>query len=328
VTVLRWGILGAGSIAATVGADIAATPGSTIVAVAARDGDRAAAFAAERGIARSYGSYAQLVADPDVDVVYIATTHGQHHEHALLAIEAGKAVLLEKPITLNARQGREVVAAARQRGQFLMEAMWMRFNPVVRRAQDIVAAGRIGRVQGIRADFSFRLPFDPDSRLYDLSVGGGVLLDLGVYPATFAYLFLGRPDSVSTTGLLSPTGSDATAAMQWGYRDGRFAQIVCSVEYQSPFAAVISGSEGSITIGGTSLAVPEALTVTTAEGSETLTIARVGNGYGYEVAEVQRCIAAGELESPMVPLDETLDILGLLDTARAQLGVRYEYAGE
>jgi predicted dehydrogenase len=325
---LRWGILGAGGIAATVGADIAASPNSAIVAVGARDAGRAAAFAADLGIPRSYGSYAELVADPEVDVVYVATTHGQHYEHALLAIEAGKAVLLEKPITINARQGREVVAAARARKQFLMEAMWMRLNPIVRRALDIVASGRIGTVQSVRADFSFVEPFDPNHRLYDLAAGGGATLDAGVYPATFAWLFLGQPETVQATGALSPAGSDSSVAMQWGYPDGRFAQIASTFLAESPLMGIVSGSAGSISVSGTMLPNPEQLTVTTAEGDEVIDISSTGNGYGYEVAEVERCLAAGELESPLIPLDETLGILEILDEARAQIGLRYDYAGE
>ena len=192
---VRWGILGAGGIAATVGADIAASPDSEIVAVGARDADRAAAFAQRLRIPTSYGSYAELVADPHVDVVYVATTHGQHHEHALLALRAGKPVLVEKAFTLNARQAREVIAEAQARELFCMEAMWMRFNPLIRRAKQLAADGAIGDLVCVRADLLAYFPFDPAHRLYDLAAGGGALLDLGVYPVHFAWLFLGRPDT-------------------------------------------------------------------------------------------------------------------------------------
>ena len=320
---IRWGILGAGGIAATVGRDIAASPGSVLHAVGARDAGRAKAFAERHGMRRSYGSYADLVADPDVDVVYVATTHGQHHEHALLALRAGKPVLVEKAFTLNARQAREVVDAARSAGLFCMEAMWMRFNPLVRQAQEIVADGRLGRLVNLRADFSRRFEFSPTHRLFDLGAGGGALLDLGVYPVTFAWLFLGRPQRIAVSGALSETGSDATVAMQFSYPDGQFAQLCTSAVSPSPVGAVVCGTDGWLQLEPT-VHRPTRLTVSTAEGPQVVEEDVVGNGYGAQVAEVERCLRAGETESPMVPLDETVAIMELLDDVRAEVGVRYE----
>ena len=319
---LRWGILGAGGIAATMGADIAATAGNEIVAVGARDPGRAAAFATRLGIPRSYGSYADLLADDDVDVVYIATTHGQHHEHALLALEAGKPILVEKSFTLTARQARDVVSTARRKGLFCMEAMWMRLNPLIRKAQEIAASGRIGGLISVHADLSRYFTFDPAHRLYDLALGGGALLDLGVYPATFAWLFLGRPDTVRATGSLSPTGSDATVALQWGYRDGRFAQVSASALGPNPLTGVVAGTKGWISIGKR---VHRAPFITVFDGTDEEVLSQTIEGHGFrpEIAEVARCLRAGELESPFVPLDETVAILEVLDEARAQLGVRY-----
>src|SRR5215831_21385605 len=178
---VRWGILGAGGIAGTVGAEIAATPGNEVAAVGSRDADRAAALAGRLAAPRCYGSYAELAADPDVDVVYVATTHGQHHEHALLALRAGKPVLVEKAFTLNAREARDVIAEARARRLFCMEAMWMRLNPLIRTAQEVATSGRIGDLVSVRSDLSTRFEFDPKHRLFDLEVGGGALLDIGVY---------------------------------------------------------------------------------------------------------------------------------------------------
>jgi predicted dehydrogenase len=324
---IRWGILGAGGIAATVGDDIAATPGNVLHAVAARDASRAAAFAAAHGVARSYGSYAELVADSDVDVVYIATTHAQHRDHALLALRAGKPVLVEKAFTLNATQAREVVAEARARQLFCMEAMWMRVNPLILRAVEIVAAGTIGDPVGVRADLSKRFDFDPKARLFDLDVGGGALLDLGVYPATFGWLFFGRPDTQTVTGSLSPTGTDATAALQWGYQDGRVAQIYCSAVGYSPYAGLITGTGGWLRLE-TRIHHPSAITVHSSDGDQVIDAPPVaGNGYRDQVAEVARCLRAGELESPLVPLDDTVGVLEVLDDARRQLGVRYPADG-
>jgi predicted dehydrogenase len=323
---IRWGILGAGGIAATVSSDIAASPDSVLQAVGARDAARAAAFAAAHGVARSYGSYAELVADPDVDVVYVATTHAQHHEHALLALGAGKPVLVEKAFTLNARQAREVVRAARTAGLFCMEAMWMRFNPLVRRAQQIATSGRIGSIVSVRADFSRRFPYSPQHRLFDLAAGGGALLDLGIYPVTLAWLFLGHPGGVAVSGKLAETGSDATVAMQWVYPDGAFAQLCTSAVSPSPFGAIVCGTEGWLQFEP-EMHRPTRLIVNTPDGDEVLDEPIVGNGYGFQIAEVQRCLRAGETESPLVPLDETVAILELLDEVRAELGVHYPADG-
>ena len=320
--VIRWGVLGAGGIAGVVGADIAATPGNEVVAVGARALDRAAGLAEQLGAPRSYGTYDELVADPDLDVVYIATTHGQHHEHALLTLRAGHPALVEKAFTLNAREGREVIAEARARQLFCMEAMWMRFNPLVRAAADAVASGRIGELISVRSDLSTRFEFDPAHRLFDLAAGGGALLDMGIYPTTFAWLFLGRPDDVRATGSLSPTGSDTTVAMQWSYNGGRFAHVACTTLGANPLFGLVAGSDGWISIDG-HLARPKSITIHDASGDEVLTDQLAGNGYQPQALEVERCLRAGELESPIVPLDETVAILEVLDEARAQLGVRY-----
>jgi len=320
---IRWGILGAGVIADLVGADIASSPGSEIVAVAARDASRAEAFAAARGIPRSYGSYAELVADPDVDVVYIATTHAQHHEHALLALRAGKPVLVEKAFTLNARQAREVVAEARARNLFCMEAMWTRLNPLLRQAVALTEGGAIGDVLAVRADLSKLFPYDPTHRLYDLAAGGGALLDLGVYPATVVWMFLGRPDEVQALGTLAPTGADVTVSQQWRYDRGPIAQLFCTAAGPSPFGGLINGSDGWISIEQR-LHRPDQIVVH--RGSDTEVIKEdpiPGNGYLLEVQEVERCLRERRTESENIPLDDTIAILEVLDEVRRQLGVRY-----
>ncbi|MDQ1628281.1 MAG: hypothetical protein QOI54_2025 [Actinomycetota bacterium] len=263
------------------------------------------------------------MADPDVDVVYVATTHGQHHEHALLALRAGQPVLVEKAFTLNATQAREVVAEARARRLFCMEAMWVRFHPLIRQVSALLADGVIGEVIGVRADLSKRFAFDASHRLFDLAAGGGALLDLGVYPAAAVWTWLGRPDTVQATGSLSPTGSDLSVGLQWGYTDGRFAQLYTSAAGDSPFAALVTGTRGWISLEPR-LHRGQRLVVHTADGEEQHAAPPVeGNGYRAEIEEVGRCLRAGELESPVVPLDDTVGILDVLDEARRQLGVRY-----
>ncbi|MCW2522168.1 MAG: gfo/Idh/MocA family oxidoreductase [Frankiales bacterium] len=326
---IRWGLLGAGGIARNVSEDISRTEGNVVGAVAARDGERAAEFAAQFPGATSYGSYAELVADPEVDVVYVATTHPSHHEQALMAIAAGKPVLVEKPVCLNARQTHEVLAAARHADVFAMEAMWMRTNPLIRQAEQLVADGAIGDLLGLRAEFGLGLPFDPSHRLYDMSNGGGSLLDLGIYVVTFGYLFLGRPDQVRTTGTLSPTGSEDRVAMQWDYANGTGARLWCSASVSAPNQAVLLGSNGWIATEG-AFHRPSGLVISQGDPSRgggrqhvPDPIAGRGHGYGPEIAEVARCLRAGLIESPLVPHADTIAVMALLDEARADLGVKY-----
>lgn len=321
---IRWGILGAGGIASKVAADIARTEGNILAAVGARSAERASDFASRFAIPRSYGNYQHLVDDPELDVIYVATTHPSHHDQALMAVRAGKAVLIEKPVCLNAAQATAVFDAARAADVFAMEAMWMRTNPLIGTAQRLIADGAIGNVVAVRAELGLGRPFDPAHRLYDMANGGGALLDLGIYPVTFGWLFLGRPDTVSTMGSLAPTGSDASVAMQWGYSDGRDAQLSCSAPHAMPNRGLILGTRGWIQTQGRFYR-PTGLTVLS-DGEQTELPDPIGPesaGYGPEVAEVARCLRAGLAESPVIPHTDTIAILGLLDDARAELGVRY-----
>jgi predicted dehydrogenase len=317
---IRWGFLGAGGIAASMAADLH-HGNNMLYAVAARDGDRAAAFAARFGASHSHGSYRAVIEDPDVDIIYVATTHPFHREQALMAIDAGKPVLIEKPLTLNAVHAREVLTAARDKGVFAMEAVWMRANPLIRTARTMVADGLIGDVVAVHADFSIKVDFDPKHRLYDLANGGGALLDLGVYPMNFALLFLGRPDTQQVLGTLSPTGSDASVAMQWGYASGATAQLRCATTAWTPGRATIAGTTGSISVEPW-FVKPGRLVVTTNEGGESR-VEGDETAYGPQIEEVERCLREGLLESPLAPHADTIAILELLDQARADLGVRY-----
>jgi predicted dehydrogenase len=317
---VRWGILGAGGIASSLAADITRTDGHAVTAVAARDGGRAAEFAQRYDAPRSYGSYDDLVADDEVDVVYVATTHPFHHEQALAAIGAGKPVLVEKPLTLTAAGAREVFDAAAQAGVFAMEAMWMRTNPLVRQALDLVAGGAIGEVRAVHADFAFALDYDPGHRLFDRDNGGGALLDLGIYPATLAWLVLGRPDRMQVSGDLAPTGVDRTVAMQWSWADGATAQLFSSSAVTTPGRATISGTGGWLSLEP-AFFTPTTMLVGTGGGVRRVEIEPAG--YVPQIEEVGRCLRAGLLESPMVPQAETVAILELLDGVRAELGVSY-----
>ncbi len=241
---MRWGILAAGKIAAGFASNLALLPDAQIAAVGARRQESADAFAAEHGAARAYAGYEELVADPDVDVVYVASPHALHREHALLALEAGKPVLCEKALTLTGDDAADLVAAARERGLFLMEAMWMRCNPLVRRLQQLLATGELGPVTQVRADLGFRVDRPATDRLLDPALGGGALLDMGIYPVTFAHLFLGAPDRVAAVAGLSPAGVDLNLALSLGYASGAVAALTSSMIGPTPRTASITTDRG------------------------------------------------------------------------------------
>src|SRR3954453_16284677 len=245
---VRWGILATGKIATAFVQNLALLPECETVAVGARKQGSADAFAREHGIPRAYGDYRALVEDPDVDVVYVASPHALHREHVELAFEAGKPVLCEKAITLTATDAQALVDRARAENLFLMEAMWMRCNPLVRRLQQLVAAGRFGEVRQVQADIGFVVDRPPTDRLLDPVLGGGALLDMGVYPLTFAQLFLGAPSSVAAAVALSEAGADLNLALSLGYDSGAVASLTATMTAWSPRTASIATDRGRIAL--------------------------------------------------------------------------------
>jgi predicted dehydrogenase len=313
---VRWGILGAGRVARAFALDIARTPGNRVETVAARDRARAEELRAAAGGRRTSPSYRALVEDPAVDVVYVATVTSVHREHALSALDAGRHVVIEKPLAPDAAQARDVVRAARGAGRFCMEGMWMRMHPLVRRARALVGDGLVGDVLGVRAELSSPHPYAPADRLFDPAAGGGALLDLGVYPAHFAWLFLGAPTAVSAVVSWAGTGVEDGIAMQWAYPGGRFGQLYSGFRGPSALGGIVSGTSGSIQLGPR-LNRPRWLSLRAGqEEPVTETRESPGNGFGFEIAEVARCIRAGVTESPLAPLAETVGVLAALDRAR------------
>jgi predicted dehydrogenase len=245
---LSWGILGLGETAHDMSRDLTHSSRSLLAGAAARDPARVHRFAARMPGVRAYASYLDLVNDDDIDVVYIASIHPLHRDLALQALDAGKHVLVEKPLGLNASQARDIAAAARGLGRFCMEAMWMRFNPLVTRVVNEIAEGRIGDVETVHADLSYAFKYDPAHRVFNLELGGGALLDLGIYPAHFAWLLLGPPEDVEASCVRAPSGVDAAASMTWHYSTGQVAHLTCSLQRAVPSTATVVGSKGTVTL--------------------------------------------------------------------------------
>jgi predicted dehydrogenase len=319
----RWGIAGPGGIAARFAEGMRMVDGGTLAGVASRSLDRAEAFARRFAVERAYGSYEALAADDTLDVVYIATPASRHATDALLYLAAGKHVLCEKPFAVNARQAKTMVDAARQRGLFLMEAMWSRFLPAYGLISDLLADGRIGDPLLVDADFGWRVPtVDPTDRHFDLEQGGGVLLDLGVYPVQLCSMVLGTPDAVMATGHVGSTGVDEVVAALLQYPHGRLGVVKSAFRTPLTCTARIAGTAGSIDIPAF-MNCPMYLDVNGIEGQQRVDAAFEGDGIRFQVDEVHRCLKDGLLESPRMPLDETVSIMDVLDTIRAQVGVRY-----
>jgi predicted dehydrogenase len=323
MSIFRWGILGTGNIAGQFARGLAALDDAALVAVGSRTAEAAEAFGERFGVSRRHASYADLASDPEVDAIYVATPHTLHKDNTLLCLEAGKPVLCEKPFAINAGAAEQMIAAARGRGLFLMEAMWTRFLPHVARLRELLAAGTIGEIRQVRADFSFRTDFDPQGRLFDPALGGGGLLDVGIYPVALASMILGPPARIAAMADMGATGVDEQAALVFGYSGGQLAVLTCGTRTSSPHEALILGERGHIKVHD-AWWKPSALTVAV-EGKwpERIEPAAVGNGYNYEAAEVARCVRAGRIESDIMPLGETLAIARTLDAVRAQWGLRY-----
>ncbi|MEV0393180.1 Gfo/Idh/MocA family protein [Polymorphospora rubra] len=319
----RWGILATGHIAGRFVEDLGSLPDAEVVAVGSRSLPSAQAFADRYGIPRAYGTWQELAADADLDVVYVATPHSAHHLATMTCLDAGRAVLCEKPFTLDLATTTELIEAARARDLFLMEAMWMRCNPTILRVLELIADGAIGEVTTVRADFGLAGPFPPEHRLRARELGGGALLDLGVYPVSLAYLLLGRPDEVRAWAKIGPEGVDENTGIVLGYGSGAVATLTCGLVGGTPTTAAITGTRGRIELPGPFFRPGGFTLLRTGAEAETVVAEQTGGGYQYEAAEVQRCLRAGLRESPLVPHAATLDVMSLLDTIRTQIGVTY-----
>ena len=320
---IRWGILGTGSIAKKFAEGLSVLPNADLVAVGSRAQETADAFGDQFGIPQRHFSYGALAEDPEVDAIYVATPHSLHRDNSILCLQAGKAVLCEKPFTINRGQAEDVVAVARGRGLFLMEAMWSRFMPIMYKVREWLSGGAIGEVNMVTADFGFRSTVNPGSRLWKPELGGGALLDVGVYPVSFSSMVYGAPpDRISALCDKHEVGVDTVTGMVLGHASGGLALVYTSIRSSTPQGAHILGTEGSIEIHSPFW---HATTATLKAGGkeETVELPFEGNGYNCEAEEVRRCLDAGKLESEVMPLDETLSVMGTLDVIRAQVDLKY-----
>ena len=324
---IRWGVVATGKIAHAVTGDLRLLENCELAAVSSRSLDRAQDFAREFGFARAYDSVEDLVADPGVDVVYVATPHAQHPTVVRLALDAGKAVLCEKAFTTSLADTEELVAYARKRGVFCMEAMWTRFAPLIVKARELVASGAIGDVRAISAELGFVGPDDPSDRLWDPALGGGALLDVGIYPVAFAQMLLGAPATVTTVGTLTDQGVDAEAGLLLGWADGARAHLEATLRSPSAGGATIVGTRGRIEIPPR-FHHPERLVHVSApeRGVEEATVHEhpsEGRGYVPMLRAVAKAVREGRTECPEMPLSDTVEVMRILQEALDALAVTY-----
>ncbi|MGO4691474.1 Gfo/Idh/MocA family protein [Glaciibacter sp. 2TAF33] len=320
---LRWGVLATGGIAHAFANDLVLN-GFTVQAVGSRSQPSADAFAAQFGIPNAHASYEALVADPDVDIIYVSTPHPFHAENAALALNGGKHVVIEKPIALNAREAREIVDLGAAKNLLVLEAMWTRFLPHMVRLREILATGALGDVHTLIADHTQDLPDDPAHRINALELGGGALLDLGIYPLSFASALFGRPETILAAASFKDTGADAQVATVFRYPGGQIASTVSASDTQGPNRATILGTEGRIEIDAVWYS-PTTFRHYDAAGDvvETFTAEVTGRGMHFQAAEAEQLVAAGKTSSDILSGEESVAIMETLDEIRRQIGLRY-----
>jgi predicted dehydrogenase len=321
---IRWGILGPGTIARRFAAGLSVLPDAELVAVGSHSPERAEQFGAEFNAPHRHTSYEALANDPDVDAVYVATPHPMHKDNTILCLRAGKAVLCEKPFAVNRGEAEEMVRVAREEKRFLMEAMWTRHVPAIRRARQWLVEGAIGEPRILQVDFGFRATLNPEHRLFAPELAGGALLDVGVYCVSLASMvFGGAPERIASMAHLGETGVDEQAAMLLGYRGGAMAVLYTAVRTETPHEAYILGTEGQIKIHTPFWRTTHVTLTVQGQVVEDIELPYDGTGYNCEADTVGQCLRAGKLECDLMPLDESVSIMGTMDQLRAQWGLRY-----
>ncbi len=321
---IRWGVLAPGGIARDWTAALHARTASRVAAVGSRSRSRAQAFADEYGIPRAYGDYESLVSDSQIDAIYIASPHSEHHRHALLALEAGKPVLVEKAFTRDAAEAAAVIDVARAKHLLVVEAMWTRFLPHIDVVRRCLEDGLLGEVRTVEADHGQLLYPNGPRRMADPALAGGALLDLAIYPVSFAHFALGGFATVQASGTLVETGVDGAETIAVTGADGAIGTLSATMLAKTPCAASISGTAGRVELDGW-FYQPNTVRLIDPDDHEIdrFDTPEREHGLAYEAAEFARLLTAGDTESTLMPLAETLQIMRVLDTVRAQLGVRF-----
>ncbi|MBN2511989.1 MAG: Gfo/Idh/MocA family oxidoreductase [Sedimentisphaerales bacterium] len=324
---IRWGILGCGSIAGKFADALKHVKEAELVAVGSRTEDKAHAFADTYRVHRRYGNYAKLAEDSDLDIIYIATPHHLHAETALLCLRAGKHVLCEKPLAVNARQGLDMITCARKTKRFLMEAMWTRFLPLMDKVRRLLAQEAIGSLHTLTADFGFRCKPNTQ-RLIDPHLAGGALLDVGIYPLALSFMIFGKPLHIHSTAILGPTGVDEKNAVILTFEHGQLAMLSSAFTVETTQEAVIIGSEGMIRLNRPWWRGNTITLVRHGQDPQQIEAPSHQNGFIYEIQAVHHDLAEGRIENTLMPLDESLSILQTMDTIRKQWGLQYPFETE
>ena len=320
----KWGILAPGNISHKFVKGLTAIPNAELYAVGSRNLERAQNFANQYGFQKAYGSYADLVNDPDVEIIYVATPHPQHEEAVIKCLNKGKAVICEKPFAANLAQATRMAECARKNKVFLMEAMWTRFLPTICKVRELIADGAIGKVMHINADFCFRAGIDPNGRLFAPNSAGGSLLDVGVYNISFCSMIFGKqPDRVQSYMNIGTTGVDETASVLLSYNEGGSANLLSAIRLNTPHDASIYGEEGFIKLPG--YWCGNTVLLSNKDGYQEIKLPFESSGYQFEAIEVMECLDKGLLESPVMPLDETLNIMKTLDKIRGDNNLVYPF---
>lgn len=319
----RWGILGPGRIAHKFAQDLLTLPDAQLYAVASSNQQRADEFAQEYTIPHAFGAYEDLLTLPDLDVVYVATPHVKHHENVMMLLNGGVGVLGEKPFAMNSQQVQEMVETARAKGVFLMEALWSRFMPGIEFTVDLIKSGAIGKVVSVQADFGFKAPFLPEKRLFNKELGGGSLLDIGIYPLFLSYLILGKPASLKASATFGTTGVDEQCGMVLTYDGGQLALLESTLLTTTDCLGIIQGETGQIRIHSRFHETKGVTFRRDNQPEKTVAFNRNTHGYDFEARHVMHCLAEGRTESPLWSLDDSLNLMELLDRVRAEAGIVY-----
>ncbi len=319
----NWGIIGLGMIADKFAKGLTSVPGAKLFAVASRDLKKADAFAKKYNVPYAYGTYEEITENKEIDIIYIATPHTLHCENTLMCLNKKIPVLCEKPFAMNLKEVKRMVGVSREKKVFLMEALWTAFLPSIKKVKEAIASGMIGDVHLLRADFGFQAPRDPENRIFNMALGGGSLLDVGIYPAYLAMEILGKPQQIKALSSTGPTGIDQHCGFVFKYQSGQIASLYSSVMAWTAIDAMITGEKGSIHIYD-KFFMPSKVVYVSSEGKrKDMTPEYIGNGYNYEAMEAMACLEKGLFESDRMNHDKSLALMEILDGIRLECGIRY-----